>query len=120
MNKNKTALIIGTVVILVSIGVVALQHSSAKVTTPVATVSTTTLNSYTLADVASHKTQADCWTVVNGEVYNVTSWISKHPGGAQAIVGMCGVDGSAGFNGQHGTARRPTTELASFKIGTLK
>lgn len=120
MNKNKTSLIVGTVVILASIGVVVFQHSSTKVTTPVVTPNTTTLSSYTLADVASHKTQADCWTVVNGDVYNVTSWIAQHPGGAQAIISMCGVDGSAGFDGQHGTARRPATELASFKIGTLK
>ena len=120
MNKNKIALIIGIVVILASIGVVIFQRSSTKVTTPVATSSTTTLSSYTLTDVATHKTQADCWTAVNGEVYDVTSWIAKHPGGAQAIASMCGVDASAGFDGQHGGQKRPVSELAGFKIGVLK
>lgn len=75
---------------------------------------------YTMADVKLHNTQSNCWTVVNGSVYNVTSWISKHPGGSSAIVGMCGVDASAAFSGQHGGQSRPASELASFKIGVLK
>ena len=75
---------------------------------------------YTLADVKKHSTRSDCWTAINGNVYNVTSWIGQHPGGAGAIVGLCGIDGSDGFNGQHGGQKRPASELASFKIGVLK
>lgn len=81
--------------------------------------STVTSQTYTLADVAKHNNKTSCWTVVNGGVYNVTSWISQHPGGEQAIISMCGIDGSDAFNGQHGGQRRPANELASFKIGTL-
>lgn len=90
--------------------------------TPVVTPPATggTVKTYTLADVKLHNTKANCWTVVNGSVYNVTGWISQHPGGASAIIGMCGIDGSAAFNGQHGGQARPATELASFKIGVLK
>lgn len=76
--------------------------------------------SYTMAEVKAHNSSASCWTIVNGSVYDVTSWITKHPGGAGAIKGMCGVDGSAAFNGQHGGQARPASELASFKIGVLK
>ncbi len=76
-------------------------------------------DTYTLAQIAAHSTKADCWTTVNGNVYNVTSWISQHPGGQEAILSLCGKDGSAAFNGQHSGDRRPATELASFKIGTL-
>lgn len=74
---------------------------------------------YTLAQVATHATASDCWTAVNGSVYDVTSWISRHPGGQRAILSMCGKDGSASFDDQHGGERRPANELASFKIGTL-
>ncbi len=80
----------------------------------------TTLGSYTLAEVATHNTSANCWTVVSGNVYNVTSWISAHPGGSSSIKGMCGVDASGAFSGQHGGQSRPVSELAGFKIGTLK
>ena len=33
-----------------------------------------------------HNTEADCWMSVRGKVYDVTSWIPKHPGGADPIV----------------------------------
>ncbi len=74
---------------------------------------------YTMADVAKHNNASDCWTTINGGVYNVTSWIYQHPGGSEAIISLCGIDGSDAFNQQHGGQRRPANELASFKIGTL-
>lgn len=83
-------------------------------TTPAPTAGT-----YTAAQVATHASASNCWTIVNGSVYNVTSWISQHPGGKQAIVSMCGRDASASFDSQHGGQRRPESELASFKIGVL-
>ncbi len=80
---------------------------------------TTTAGTYTMADIAKHAVASNCWTTVDGSVYDVTAWISRHPGGQQAIIGLCGRDGSEAFDGQHGGERRPTNELASFKIGTL-
>lgn len=78
------------------------------------------IKSYTLTDVKLHNTKANCWTVVDGSVYDVTSWISQHPGGSVVIASMCGVDASSAFSGQHGGQARPASELASFKIGVLK
>lgn len=80
----------------------------------------TTVKSFTMADVKTHNSSASCFTVVNGNVYDVTSWINKHPGGSSAIKGMCGVDASSAFNGQHGGESRPESTIASFKIGVLK
>lgn len=79
----------------------------------------TTKSGYTLAEVATHKSASSCWTAINGNVYDVTTWINQHPGGPQAILSLCGTDGSSAFNGQHGTQRRPNTELANFLIGSL-
>lgn len=78
-----------------------------------------TKSGYTLADVATHNSAASCWTVINGKVYDVTSWITQHPGGQQAILSLCGKDGSAAFTEQHGTQSRPNSELATFLIGSL-
>lgn len=89
-------------------------------TTPTPSTSGTTVTSYTLAQVAIHNNASDCWSVVNGGVYNLTSWIGQHPGGQSAIKSMCGQDASADFNGQHGGQARPVSELAGFKIGTVK
>ena len=76
--------------------------------------------SYTLADVAKHNNASSCWSAINGNVYDLTSWISKHPGGQQAILSICGIDGSAAFNDQHGGQSRPANELAGFSIGVLQ
>jgi cytochrome b involved in lipid metabolism len=99
------------------------DNRSTSTTTPVVKPSTTpsaTATAYTLADVKTHNTRTSCWTAVNGAVYDVTSWISQHPGGSQTIIGMCGIDASSAYDGQHGGASRPASELVSFKIGVLK
>jgi cytochrome b involved in lipid metabolism len=78
-----------------------------------------TISSYTMAEVKIHATAQNCWTTINGSVYNVTSWINQHPGGSAAIISLCGIDGTSAFSGQHGSQARPVSELASFKIGVL-
>jgi cytochrome b involved in lipid metabolism len=83
------------------------------------TVTPAPTGTYTMADVSSHGSASSCWTTINGSVYDVTSWINQHPGGAEAILSLCGKDGTAAFTGQHNGDRRPAAELASFKIGTL-
>jgi cytochrome b involved in lipid metabolism len=78
-----------------------------------------TAGTYTMAQVKQHNTSSNCYTAINGSVYNVTSWIKQHPGGAQEIISLCGIDGSAAFSAQHNGQSRPASELAAFKIGTL-
>ncbi len=74
---------------------------------------------YTLAEIAKHDTASDCWSVVNGKVYDLTSWINRHEGGADKILGMCGIDASADFNGEHSRDREPQAELKSFYLADL-
>jgi uncharacterized membrane protein len=85
--------------------------------TPKATATSKVAGTYNLADLKKHATATSCWSAINGNVYDLTKWINRHPGGASVIKGLCGRDGSAGFNGQHGGASRPASELAAFKIG---
>jgi hypothetical protein len=80
---------------------------------------TPTPQGYTLAQVAAHNNASSCWSAVNGKVYNLTGWINQHPGGRAAILSMCGRDGSAAFNGQHGGQGRPANELAGFYLAPL-
>lgn len=78
-----------------------------------------TVTFYSKTQVALHASTASCWTIVQGSVYDVTAWIRQHPGGASAIISLCGTDGSAAFNGQHGGQSRPLQELNGFMIGKL-
>ena len=73
----------------------------------------------TMAQVSSHGSRSSCWSAINGNVYDLTSWIPNHPGGEQAILSLCGIDGSGGFNGQHGGQKKPASMLVGFKIGAL-
>jgi len=56
---------------------------------------------YTWSEVAKHKTEGDCWVVVNGEVLDVTKFLPDHPGGKKAIMLFAGKDASEEFNMLH-------------------
>ena len=74
--------------------------------------------SYTLADVATHATAADCWMVLNTtKVYNFTPFVSMHPGG-NAMVPYCGKEGDAGFASVHHSSNAVALET-TYLIGTL-
>lgn len=74
----------------------------------------------TMAEVAKHNAQTDCYIVVRDSVYDVTKFIPNHPGGPQRIIPLCGTDATAAFTGQHGGQPQPEAALASFKIGALQ
>lgn len=106
------------------------QTTTATTTPVVATTTTATtsvtapaskpaVSGITMAQVAEHNTAASCWSVVNGNVYDLTSWIENHPGGKKRILAMCGVDGSVAYNGEHGFDEKALGALAGFKIGVL-
>lgn len=109
-NQNATTTTTSSTETLVTTSTTQETTSSSTVTTP---------KTYTLANVAEHKDATSCWSVVNGVVYDLTSWIANHPGGKKAILSICGKDGTQAFSGKHGGQERPETTLASFKIGTL-
>lgn len=80
---------------------------------------TAAAGTFTAAQVATHNSGTDCWSVVGGNVYDLTSYVSSHPGGASVIKAICGKDGSAAFAGQHAGAGKPANVLASYKLGVL-
>lgn len=50
----------------------------------------------TLEELAKHNSELDCWTAVEGKVYNITNFIKLHPGGKKILRAM-GVDGTQIF-----------------------
>jgi cytochrome b involved in lipid metabolism len=73
----------------------------------------------TRAEVKLHATAADCWSVINGKVYNLTSFVQNHPGGVGAISALCGKDGSSAFKNQHGQSSKPNNILNGLLLGSL-
>ncbi len=43
-----------------------------------------------------HPNKTDCWMAIEGKVYDVTSFIEKHPGGERILQG-CGKDATSLF-----------------------
>jgi hypothetical protein len=70
---------------------------------------TTQTKTYSKQEIALHNVGTDCWTIVKGRVYDITSYVPRHPGGAE-ILRACGTDGTSLF-----TQRTTTT---GEKVGT--
>lgn len=142
MKKSTLAIVIA----IISVGVLAgiyffTQDEPETSTTPaISTTSTQTTessdqsnskaSSYTAAQVAKHSSKDDCWTIINGNVYDITAYIPRHPGGQDEILEACGTDGTTLFtqrkttDGQAVGSGTPhssgaASQLESLKIGTL-
>lgn len=77
------------------------------------------VGTFTLSEVAAHADTSSCWSVINGTVYDLTSWIGSHPGGESAIRDLCGTDGSDDFTRRHARTQEAHEVLATLAIGTL-
>ena len=80
---------------------------------------TPVVTGYTMAQVRANNTAKSCWTAIDGYVYNLTNWISAHPGGFGAILFLCGTDGTNAFKAQHENQTKPAIRLDGYRIGPL-
>ena len=92
--------------------------SPTPVVTPTPTP-TPTVTGYTMTQVRANNTARSCWTVIDGVVYDLTKWISNHPGGSGAILFLCGTDGTNAFSAQHQNQARPAIRLDTYRLGPL-
>lgn len=96
------------------------------VTPPATTTTTATTTTATLtkkisrSTVAQHATTSDCWSVIGRNVYDLTSYVSQHPGGSGAIAGICGANGTSAFKAQHMNQRDVANVLSAYKLGKVK
>jgi len=58
---------------------------------------------FTAEEVALHNKEDDCWLIIDGAVYDVSSFAAMHPGGEQLLLesGVAGQDVSETFYGLH-------------------
>lgn len=119
-TRKITGAVLGLMVVGVAVAAAFMQPRRSISSTSTSTEAPTqTTSTYSLAQIAEHPNATSCWTSVNGQVYDLTAWIAQHPGGQENILSVCGKDGSAAFNAQHGGQRQPEQMLATFKIGSL-
>jgi cytochrome b involved in lipid metabolism len=99
--------------------VVATPTATPKPTPTPTPTPTATQAGYTMADVKKANSRTKCWSAIDGNVYDLTAWISSHPGGASAITFLCGIDGSNAYRAQHGNQARPAMNLTKYLLGPL-
>jgi cytochrome b involved in lipid metabolism len=90
--------------------------SPSKSATPSATPALTKL---TLDEIKKHDSSTSCWSIVYGNVFDLTKWITKHPGGAEKIRAICGKDGTSSFERQHASDAGAAKQLSSYFLGKL-
>lgn len=73
-------------------------------------------NRFSLAEVARHASDDDCWIIVRGKVYDVSGWAREHKGGA-VVYAFAGRDATDAFTSFHSPAA--WKELALRCIGEL-
>lgn len=77
---------------------------------------------FTRAQLATHNRSSDCYIAYKGIVYNITSFVSQHPGGF-AIVTACGTEVDLiSQSHEGGSFDSPSVQavLANSRIGKLQ
>ncbi|KAF2294954.1 hypothetical protein P3X46_017207 [Hevea brasiliensis] len=73
---------------------------------------------YTMDEASQHNTKDDCWIVIDGKVYDVSSYLDEHPGGDDVVLATTGKDATDDFE-DAGHSQEARELLQSFCIGEL-
>lgn len=79
-------------------------------------------NDISSSQLASNKTSTNCWISFDKKVYNVTDYLSKHPGGRRELLNVCGqeIDSlSSGHQGGRFDSSQIQGILKEFYVGDL-
>lgn len=72
-----------------------------------------------LDEVKKHNKKSNAWTIIDNKVYNISSWIPKHPGG-DIIMQALGKDATQLFLNNNHPSYVKKTILPKYYIGNLK
>ena len=51
-----------------------------------------------LEEIGLHRSEENCWIILENKVYDVTDYLAEHPGGVNKIMEWAGKDATKAFN----------------------
>ncbi|KAJ9707745.1 hypothetical protein PVL29_000018 [Vitis rotundifolia] len=73
---------------------------------------------FSMQEASLHNSKDDCWVVIDGKVYDVTTYLDEHPGGDDVILVATGKDATDDFE-DAGHSNDARELMKSFCIGEL-
>ena len=67
-------------------------------------------------EVKKHTMSSDCWLIIESNVYDVSQYLSLHPGGADRITPYCGQDATTAFLTQGGRGSHSAQAVAQLGL----
>ena len=79
---------------------------------------------FTMEQVSKHQNAQDCWIVIRSQVYDITSYIPKHPVPQKILMAYCGKNADQGWDTKDKKKPRTHSKMAKelleqFHIGSL-
>ncbi|GJQ09958.1 hypothetical protein GpartN1_g1749.t1 [Galdieria partita] len=75
-------------------------------------------NIYTIEQVARHHTRKDLWVIIHGKVYDLSSFLDRHPGGEEILLQYAGEDGTLEYE-KAGHPEEAQQLLQDFCVGCV-
>ncbi|XP_022979314.1 cytochrome b5-like [Cucurbita maxima] len=69
-------------------------------------------------EVAKHNHQQDCWVIISGKVYDVTSLLEEHPGGDEVLLLATERDATDDFE-EVGHSLTASEQMEEYYVGNL-
>lgn len=74
------------------------------------------------SEVSKHNNIDDCWLIISGNIYNVTTYLNLHPGGISEIQPYCGKEATQAFQSRGGDGMHTSFAISlldNYIIGPL-
>lgn len=86
----------------------------------VATITWTTMVTYTMEEIGTHASNKSCRAVIGTKVYDFTFRVSQYPEWSKKILAICGKNATKTFTKIRRNKVTPKIKLADFYIWDIK
>lgn len=77
------------------------------------------MSTFTKEEISKHNNEKSCWIIINGGVFDLTSFLDTHPGGKKVLMKVAGQDASKQFANFHDVKAVLEKYGPQLQIGTI-